>query len=138
MVAGVQNILAAATGTLTVLPQVSPYFEPKAVYLFGIDPAAPGTNLRFTVGAINVGGTPQMATNNQTPDGGAGGGALQEFLSDPFNRGDQPLLVGWDSFSTTGLARELTMNLFNINPAAAVRIFACVWGNAASSLNYAG
>lgn len=133
-VAGIQNIVAATAGVLTVLPTVSPYFEPKAVYLFGIDPTAPGTNLRFTVGAVTVGGAPQLAINNLAPDGGVAGGPLSELLSDMFNRGDQPLLVNWSVFSTTGLARELQTSLFNLN-AVAIRIYACVWGNAVSSLD---
>jgi len=134
-VAGIQNIAGGVAGVVTVLPTVSPYFEPKAVYLFGIDPAAPGTNLRFTIGAVTVGGSPQMAINNLAPDGGVAGGALSELLSDVYNRGDQPLLVNWSVFSTTGLARELQLNLFNLNLATPIRIFACVWGNAVSSLD---
>ena len=134
-VAGIQNIAGGAAGVVTVLPTVSPYFEPKAVYLFGIDPAAPGTNLRFTIGAVTVGGAPQLAINNLAPDGGIAGGPLSELLSDVFNRGDQPLLLNWSVFSTTGLARELQLNLFNLNAQTPIRIFACVWGNAVSSLD---
>jgi len=75
---------------VSVVPTVSPFFEPKAVYLFGIDPAAPGTNLRFTVGAVTVGGSPQLAINTLTP-GGGGAGSPAELLSDVFNRSAEPL-----------------------------------------------
>jgi hypothetical protein len=132
-VAGTVTIPAATDGVLSVLPTVSPYFEPKAVYLFGIDPNAPGTNLRFTIGAVTVGGSPQMAINKTIPTGtGVGGG---ELLSDVFNRSDEPLLINWSVFSTTGLARELQINLFNLNGNTAVQVFACIWGNAVSSLD---
>lgn len=128
-VAGSVDIVASTAGVVTVLPTVSPYFEPKAVYLFGIDPSAPGTNLRFTVGAVTVGGSPQLAINNLQPTG-----VGSELLSDVFNRSDEPLLCNWAVFSTTGLARELQINCFNLNTVT-IRIYACIWGNAVSSLD---
>ncbi len=128
-VAGSNDIEADNNGVISVLPTVSPYFEPKAVYLFGIDPASPGTNLRFTIGAITVGGSPQLAINTLAPVG-----IGSELLSDVFNRSDEPLLVNWSVFSTNGLARELQINVFNLNPVT-LRVFACVWGNAVSSLD---
>lgn len=130
-VAGIATIAATTNGVVSVVPTVSPFFEPKAVYLFGIDPAAPGTNLRFTVGAVTVGGSPQLAINTLTPTGAA---ATGELLSDVFNRSDEPLLVNWSVFSTVGLARELQLSVFNLN-ATAIRIYAAVWGNAVSSLD---
>lgn len=128
-VAGVVVVQPTVAGVISVVPTVSPYFEPKAVYLFGVDNAAFGTNLRFTVGAVTVGGSPQLAINTLTPTGlGA------ELLSDVYNRSDEPLLVNWSVFSTIGLARELQISVFNLN-ATAIRIFAAVWGNAVSSLD---
>ena len=129
-VAGSADIAANSAGTVSVLPTVSPYFEPKAVYLFGISTAAPGTNLRFTIGAVTVGGSPQLAINTLTPTGvGA------ELLSDVFNRSDEPLLCNWSVFSTTGLARELQIQVFNLNANTELRVYACIWGNAVSSLD---
>lgn len=132
-VAGSADILATTAGVVSIVPTVSPFFEPKAVYLFGIDPNAPGTNLRFTVGAVTVGGSPQLAINTLTPAGG-GAGSPNELLSDVFNRSDEPLMVNWSVFSTVGLARELQISVFNLN-GQAIRIFACVWGNAVTSLD---
>jgi hypothetical protein len=131
-VAGVDTIAARTAGIVSVVPTVSPFFEPKAVYLFGIDPAAPGTNFRFTVGAVTVGGSPQLAINTLVPVGGTP--ASPELLSDVFNRSDEPLLVNWSVFSTIGLARELQISVFNLNNAP-IQIFACVWGNAVTSLD---
>lgn len=132
-VAGSADINAVTAGVVSVVPTVSPFFEPKAVYLFGIDPNAPGTNLRFTVGAVTVGGSPQLAINTLTPTGG-GAGSPAELLSDVFSRSDEPLMVNWSVFSTVGLARELQISVFNLNNQA-IRIFACVWGNAVTSLD---
>lgn len=129
-VAGVVDITATTAGTLSIVPTVSPYFEPKAVYLFGIDPNAPGTNFRFTIGAVTVGGSPQLAVNTLTPTGAS----ANELLSDVYNRSDEPLLVNWSVFSTVGLARELQITVFNLNDSA-IRIFACIWGNAVTSLD---
>jgi hypothetical protein len=132
-VAGSADINARTAGVVSVVPTVSPFFEPKAVYLFGIDPNAPGTNLRFTVGAVTVGGSPQLAINTLTP-GGGGAASPAELLSDVFNRSDEPLLVNWSVFSTVGLARELQISVFNLNQQDMV-IFACIWGNAVTSLD---
>lgn len=132
-VAGSADIAGTTAGVVSVVPTVSPFFEPKAIYLFGIDPNAPGTNLRFTVGAVTVGGSPQMAINTLTPAGG-GAASPAELLSDVFNRSDEPLLVNWSVFSTVGLARELQISVFNLN-GQAIRIFACIWGNAVTSLD---
>jgi len=132
-VAGSADIAARTAGVVSVVPTVSPFFEPKAVYLFGIDPNAPGTNLRFTVGAVTVGGSPQLAINTLTPAGG-GAASPAELLSDVFNRSDEPLLVNWSVFSTVGLARELQISVFNLNQQDMV-IFACIWGNAVTSLD---
>jgi len=134
-VAGSVQIAGRTAGVLSVVPTVSPFFEPKAVYLFGIDPAAPGTNLRFTIGAVTVGGSPQLAINTLTPTGGGGaGGSFAELLSDVFNRSDEPLLCNWSVFSTVGLARELQISLFNLNQQDIV-VYACIWGNAVTSLD---
>jgi len=132
-VAGSVTIQGRTAGVLSVVPTVSPFFEPKAVYLFGIDPAAPGTNLRFTIGAVTVGGSPQLAINTLTPNGGGGAGGA-ELLSDVFNRSDEPLLCNWSVFSTVGLARELQISLFNLNQQDIV-VYACIWGNAVTSLD---
>ena len=132
-VAGSADIAGGAAGVVSVVPTVSPFFEPKAVYLFGVDINAFGTNLRFTVGAVTVGGSPQLAINTLTPAGG-GAASPAELLSDVFNRSDEPLLVNWSVFSTVGLARELQISVFNPN-GQDMRIFACIWGNAVTSLD---
>lgn len=127
-VAFAQQVAATTAATIPINPVVAPYFEPKAVYGFGIDANAPGTNLRFTIGAVTVGGSPMLAINTLTP--GAVGAVM---LSDVFNRSDEPLLVNWSVFSTLGLARELQISVFNLNNTA-INIYWVIWGNAVSSM----
>ncbi len=129
-VAGSQNVVANTAGQITVVPTVSPYFEGKAIYMFGIDAAAPGTNLRFTVSDVSVGGAPQLAISGAAT--GMAGAA--ELLSDVFNRSDEPLLISWAIFSTVALARQLTIDVFNINAAVNIDIWVAIWGNARDSL----
>jgi hypothetical protein len=92
--------------------------------MFAIDPLSPSTNLRFTVGAITVGGRSQLAIYRPRPTG------IDEILSDCFNRSDQPLIVdNWAIFSTPGLGAPLVIDVFNLNPIT-IRIFIAFWGNA--------
>jgi len=123
------ELRADEAGDLRIFPTVSPYFEPKAIQLFGVDPMAASTNLRFMIGSVTVGGSPQLAINAWGDDIRKNG-----ILSDVFNRGDEPLPVNWSVFSTQGLARELIIRVFNLNQMP-IKICACIWGNAVASLN---
>lgn len=124
LVGGSGDIQLFPAGRVPVLPIVSEHFDPRSIYIFGIDPANPSINLRFTVGAITVGGEPQTANNTTNPTGlGA------ELLSDFFNRGDQPLMVyNWAVISTAALGSPLVFDIFNPN-ASVLRVFISIWGN---------
>ena len=127
VVGGVGDIAPFSAGRINVQPNVVAHFDPRSIYMFGIDPQSPSTNLRFTVGAITVGGQPQWA-NNSIPDGAGTGDS--ELLSDVFNRSDQPLLVyNWALFSTDALGSPLVFDLFNLN-ATTIRIYVALFGNA--------
>jgi len=130
-VGGSVNVGANAPATLVIFPTITPYFEPKAIYLFGISQADPSTNARFTVNTVTVGGAPQLAIQNDTPLAAGGGG--QVLLSDVFSRSDEPLLVNWSTFSTNGLAKELNLVVSNLNDFD-ITVFACIWGNATDVL----
>ena len=118
-----------SSAILKVIPTVSPYFEPRAIRLIGSALASPSTNRRFIVGAITVGGSPQLAINKIHP--------IESFeeglLSDVFNRSYDPLLLNWSVFSTLKLARELEIHIYNLNEEE-ILVSACLWGNAVSSL----
>lgn len=125
LLGGSSDVAPQSVGTVSVNPTVVEHFDPRSMYMFGIDPAAPGTNLRFTVGAITVGGEPQWANNNPRPTG-----LGSELLSDVFNRSDQPLLIyNWAIFSTPALGSPLVFDVFNLN-AVTLRIYISIWGNA--------
>jgi len=125
IVGGSGDIPGRSRANISVLPTVAEHLDPKAVYMFGIDPANPSVNLRFTVAAITAGGQPQYA-NNKIIATGVG----NEILSDSFNRSDQPILVNnWSVISTAALGSPLVFECFNLN-AQPIRIFITLWGNA--------
>ena len=125
---GAADVEPLSPGDVPVLPTVTAAFNPKAVYIFGISPESPGTNLRFTVGAITTGGRPQYANNKARPDGGAG-----EILSDAFNRSDEPIIVNnWSVLTTAGLGAPIVFSVFNLNPVP-LRVYVTIWGNAMMS-----
>jgi len=125
MLGGVQDVAPLTQGRINVQPNVVAHFDTRAIYMFGIDPSSPSANLRFTVGAITVGGNPQWANNDFIPDG-----IGNELLSDVFNRSDQPLLVyNWAIISTDALGSPLVFDVFNLNPTT-IRIYITLFGNA--------
>jgi len=129
LVGDVIDVAPFSEGTIDISPTVAPHFDPVACYMFGIDPAAPSTNLRFTVSSVTVGGEPQLAFEKNLPDGGSIPGSVPELLSDAFNRSDQPIIVHWKFFSTPALGAPLNISFFNLN-AVTLRVFVALWGNA--------
>lgn len=124
IVGGSGDIPGMSRANISVLPVVAEHFDPKAVYMFGIDPANPSVNMRFTIAAITAGGQTQYANNKilATGDG-------PEILSDAFNRSDQPIMVNnWSVISTAALGAPLVFECFNLN-AQPIRIFITLWGN---------
>jgi len=125
IVGGSNDIPPFYRGIVEVLPVVAEHFDPKSVYMFGIDPDSPSTNMRFTIAAITAGGQPQYANNKVLADGTG-----PEILSDSFNRSDQPIMVNnWSVISTAALGAALKFEVFNLN-AQTIRIFITLWGNA--------
>ncbi len=123
----VSAIPAGSWGDIRISPTVSPYFEPKAISMKGLDSQCPGTNLRFTIGDVGVGGCPQMATGYYDQTGAGATDGSTEILSDVFS-GENPVPVNWMTISTPGLARELVIRVFNPNPME-MKVFTTLWGN---------
>ncbi len=123
------RISGNSVGVLGIRPEVSPYFDPKAVRLYGVDAAKPSINRRFMVTAVEVGRTPQECVHRPRLASSEHG-----ILSDVFNRSKDPLLVNWSVFSTMGLARELEIHVFNMNERD-ILVSSCIWGNSVSSLD---
>lgn len=124
------RVPAHTSTALIIEPTVSPYFEPKAIRIIGSEVSNPSINRRFFVGAVTVGGSPQLACNNLHPER-IEDGAL---ISDVFNRSRDPLLLNWSVCSVVGLARELKIHVYNPNKQD-IFISSCLWGNAVSSLD---
>lgn len=118
-----------------VIPQLSPFFEPKAVRLYGCYADDPSIRARYLVHDVRVGGSPQLATITSFgkfkgvpfPNGG--------LFSDVFSRDRDPALVNWSVFSTYGLARELKISLSNFDEKRAIIASSAVWDNAVTSLD---
>lgn len=119
------EIAAGVDGALSISPQVSPYFKPKAIALYGIDPYAVGTNQRFYIKSVEIGGVSQLATTDFGYRSDECG-----ILSDAFY---EPVPVDWSVFSTQGLARELQIKIHNPN-SANLKVFAVVYGDSMDSL----
>lgn len=132
-VGGSALIPGNTAGVVRVVPTISPFFEPKAVAMLAVDASDPSTTRRFTVGAVTVGGSPQLAINTLHPQGGCSKSPV-ELISDMFDYPHLPQLVNWSVFSTAGLGRELDIAVFNKNDQD-IEVFACVWGNAVTSLD---
>jgi len=127
LVGGSGDVPPNSVGRIEVLPIVSEHLDPRAIYMFAIDPTNPSINLRFTIGAITVGGRPQYSNNDPLPSGFG-----DEILSDCFNRSDQPLMVyNWGIISTAALGSALVFDIFNLN-STSLRLFIAIWGNAMS------
>ena len=121
-----EKIISKAFGSITmnarsqlscaVMPASTPYFEPKRCRVICIDPRDPNSHKDLKIGAVTVGGSPQIAINELSPDRKSAG-----------LRPDDIDYVDWSIFSTPGLARELQFSLYNPNDIQ-VAVFICVDG----------
>lgn len=121
MVAGCAlNVAAGATFSITVTADNgSPYFNGRAVYAWAIANADCTRNLRFTLGSITRGNESLLSTANTNC-----------YLSDIFIQNTcGPLYFPFGTFSTVGLAKQLTFNGTNIC-AEASDIYFTVFGDA--------
>jgi len=102
-------------------------FKPRFIYVFGIGstPATSGTNVRFDITNVTIGGNPQLI--NFT---GASPGADYAVLSDSYNRMDHPCAVSWAAFGTTN-GNSLTISGRNLGDIEADLYFQ-IWGDAAN------
>lgn len=123
---GAISLNAKSQGVLSIFPSRYPYFEPKYVRIKALDPYDPDREMELRIGAVTVGGSPQLAINNLAPDDRVSTAIRADDIDGSF--------VNWSVFSTVGLARELQMNLYNPNRDR-ILIFACLEGYEVGSLN---
>ena len=105
-----------SVGVCTVVPPDFPYFEPKRCRIACLDARDPNRSMDLKIGAVTIGGSPQLAMNELTPSEGS-----------PGLRPEDIDYVNWSVFSTVGLAREIQMSLYNPNDSEAV-VFVCLEG----------
>ena len=123
-------IPAKSAGVVSIVPNLTPYFEPRAVRIYGYDEDRPSLNRRFVVNAVEIGKSPQMALHWPRISNDSVG-----VLSDVFNRSGDPLRVPWACFSTRGLARELEIHVYNMN-SRPIAVNATAFGKGVTSLDY--
>ncbi len=120
---GSVTINPRSPGVCVVTPPNSPYFQPKRCRIACVDPANPGVSLDLKIGAVTIGGSPQLAMNELQPDERSQG--LRPADLD---------YVNWGVFSTPGLARGLQFVLYNPNDIQAA-VFVCLEGFDVDDLN---
>lgn len=111
-------------GQCTVSPVNTPFFEPKSCKIVCLDPSDPTKHCDLKIGAVLVGGSPQLSINELTPNE-TSMGIRPESID----------LVNWSICSTVGLARELTISMYNPSDRQVV-VFVCIDGIEHASLGY--
>ncbi len=120
---GSVTINPRSPGVCVVTPPNSPYFQPKRCRIACVDLANPAVSLDLKIGAVTIGGSPQLAINELRPDEGSQG--LRPADLD---------YVNWTVFSTPGLAREPQFVLYNPNDIQAA-VFVCLEGFDVDDMN---
>lgn len=117
------EVEANSSADIVLAPIYTPWFQAEKIKMLAFDPISPGTNLRFLIGGVSIGGAVQFG--NCYAKGGA-----DETVSDFFY---DFVDVDWSVFSTESLARECRIHVFNpYKFCASVKIFAL--GNPITSL----
>ena len=119
---GTQTVAARTAARIVIAPVDSPYFEPRRVRMLTVDPNDPSIEMDLKIGAVTVGGSPQLSQNVLDP--GASSPGLHPSDLDR---------VKWSVCSTAGLARELQFEVFNPGDRA-VAVFICIEGWALASI----
>lgn len=91
-------------GVCMVQPPRTPFFEPKRCKIICLNMDDPREILDLKIGAVTIGGSPQLAINTLTPKADSNGIRPADI--------DR---VDWSVFSTVGLAREAQFALYNPN-----------------------
>lgn len=119
---GTAVIYPKTAGVCFVTPKTSPFFDPRRCKIACVDLDDPKAIQDIKIGAVTIGGSPQLGINVLTPD-----------YESPGIRPDDIDLVNWSVFSSIGLSRELQMSLFNMCDRK-IAVFVCVEGQNVQSL----
>lgn len=109
----------------TVIPTVTPFFEPSRCHVACLDVENPSRHMDLKIGAATVGGSPQLAINSLVPND-------ETLCLHPKDLDNTD--VNWLILSQPGLARELQFSLYNPNKID-VAVFICIDGWNVNSLD---
>lgn len=119
---GKMSLEAGEDGAMAIKPPGNVrYFHPEAVYMFAYFSDTPGSNARFTIRGIEIGGNEYAPLRKRNF-------VRDELLSDVFNRSDEPLRINWEDISNSGVK----VYVRNINDKK-ISIFVLIWGIPMSS-----
>ena len=106
-----------------IAPLPTVYFEADLVRILAVDADDYSKQTRLKIGAVNVGGSPQIAMNELSPGPLSPGIYARDFDN-----------INWSVFSSVGLARELQLSTFNPHDNV-VRVFVRLDGWEFSSMD---
>ena len=117
-----KSLQPGEVGVFSAVPLETPFFFPHRVKIKAVSPEDPNREMDMKIGAVTIGGSPQMAINSLTPG-----------PESPSIRAQDLDIVSWSAFSTVGLARELQMTVLNPNKERLIA-FLCIEGEGFSTL----
>lgn len=121
------ELTPGSRGVLVFAPTDTPYFVPERLKWSVRDNEGYSQDLR--VGAITVGGSPQMGINSLTRGDEFGKYRPSVSITDLSDAS------GWSVCSTPGLSRELQMAVWNSNRDKAITAKICIEGYGVNSLD---
>ncbi len=122
------TVAGGAAGTLLFDPNNTPFMDPVAASITVVDATDPQLDQRVWMTAVNVKGCNQLAVNDIAPTA-ATTRVIPSDKYDPRNRAGCACPVCWDLYSNAANTRQLSVTVFNPNPAGTTaRVIVNVYG----------
>ena len=122
------TVAGGANGVLLFDPNSAPWMVPVAFSMTVVDATDPQLDQRVWITAVNIHGCNQWAINNTAPTA-AETRIVPSDKYDPRNRAGCACPVCWDVYSNAALTRQLSITVFNPNPAGTTaRVIGNVYG----------
>lgn len=110
------TVAGGASATITMNPTTFSFFSPVAIALSVKDNVDPQLNQNIDVTAVNIRGCALEGFNDGAPTA-ATTQAIDSELWNPLARSGCACPVCWDCYSNAANSRQLTITVFNRNPA---------------------